>query len=419
MDNEKATPKMSLWSVHFVLLILANCLVGACMFFHNAVTSKYVIYLGSDESYAGIMLACFTIVATIMRIVSGGLLDKRGRRKIILIGLVIYAAATASITTGWLPYLPVARAIQAVGYSMATTGFSVALVDVLPLPKMGEGIGYSGLATSLASAVGPGIAMWIYGISKDYRVVYYASVGLLAVSFILTFICRYEKDQAFFERKAAYELAVMGDRARKIEQKEEKGSLLSRAFEKEALPSMFVSLFLSLGTGAVVAFIMTYADTINVAKASLFFTLQAVTTVLSRLVFSKMTDKYPPLVTIIPGVVVSGIAYYMLVHAGEAHVLFYIAGALLGLGAGMYTPPLNAEAVRYVPQSRRGAASATFFISMDIGVGIGGVLWGSIIKNSGYTPVFVGCVICTAISLLLSFVFFARKKEQPAAPANP
>ena len=45
-----------------------------------------------------------------------------------------------------------------------------------------------------------------------------------------------------------YKIAVMGDRARKIEQKEEKGSLLSRAFEKKALPSMFVSLFLSLGT---------------------------------------------------------------------------------------------------------------------------------------------------------------------------
>ncbi len=413
MDPVTGTPNMSLWSKHFVKIILASCLVASCMFFHNAVTTLYVVSLGGTAAYAGVMLTCFTIVATIMRIISGRLLDRRGRRKIILIGLVIYAAATASLTVGYLPYLPFARAIQAIGYSMATTGIAVAVADVVPTPKMGEGLGYSMLANNVASALGPIIALWIYNLTENYAIVYYVSVGLLALSFVIMLLCRYEVDREFFEKKQSYEFAVLGERARMAAQRPEgeKRSFLSTVFEKKALPSTITSVFIFLGNGAVIAYIVLFANTINVEKASLFFTLQAVMTIAARLLFSKLSDKYAPLVSIVPGTLVLALGYFFLVLAPNQHLFFYLAGAALGLGAGIATPALNAEAVRFVPQSRRGAASATFFMATDIGIGIGGVLWGKILDNAGFRPVFLGCILCIGISIVLSIVFFSGGKK--------
>lgn len=404
----------SLWSKHYIKIILASGLVSSCMFFHNAVTTLYVVSIGGSASYAGVMLTCFTIVATIMRLVSGRLLDKRGRRKIVLIGILIYAAATASITIAYLPFLPVARAIQAIGYAMATTGIAVAVTDVVPVPKMGEGLGYSMLANNVASALGPIIALWIYRMTESYSVVYYASICLLGISFGIMTRCRYEGDKEFLERKRSYELAVLGEHAEMPERKPdgERQSVLTTIFEKKALQSTLASVFIFLGNGAVIAYIMLYANLIGIENAGLFYTLQAIMTITARLLFAKLSDTYSPLASIIPGALILALGYTFLAAAPDRHLFFYLAGAALGMGAGISTPALNAEAVRYVPRSRRGVASATFFMATDIGIGIGGVLWGRILDHSGFRPVFWGCILCVGIAVVLSTIFFAGKNRK-------
>ncbi len=407
--------EMSLWSRHLIKLLVANLFVVSCMFFHNAVTTLYVVSIGGTAAYAGVMLTCFTISALVMRIVSGQLLDKQGRRKIILFGLVVYAAATASLTIPFLPYLPVARALQAIGYSTITTGLSVAVADVSPIPKMGEGLGYYILTNNIATALGPVIALWIYSLAQNYAVVYYASIALLAIAFIIMLFCRYETDRDFFDRKQSYELAVLGERAIRAEQQlEEKQSFISSFLEKKALPSTLCSIFIYLGHGAIVAYIVLFANSISIEKASLFFMLQAAVTIVARLAFAKLSDRYHPLFSILPGAMILALGYFMLMKAPERHILFYIGGAALGMGSGIANPALNAEAVRYVPQKRRGAASATFFMSNDIGIGTGGLLWGTILDRSGFRPVFLGCSICIFISIALSIFFFAGRKKAAA-----
>jgi len=423
MSENANAPKMRLWSMYFVLIIIMNCLVSACMYFHNAITTLYVTSLGGTASYAGVMLTCFTISATIMRIISGRLLDKKGRRIIIMIGLAIYAAASASMTLGILPYLLVARILQAIGYSMATTGISVAVTDVLPVPRMGEGIGYSGLATTLASALGPVVALSIYSASQSYEVVYFASAAMVIAALVIMVFCRYEKDTVFFARKHEYEMyyasqkAALQNRPAPQPQKEAPKKtgfvgFITGFFEVKALPSTVISLFNAIATGATVAFLTLYATKINIANPKPFYYLQAVTTVVARLTCGKLSDKYNPLVSLLPGIGLLAVGYYMLMEAAAVPAFFYIAGALIGAGTGIATPALNAEAVRHVPQSRRGVASGTFFIAMDVGIGIGGVLWGSIVDNFDIKYIFGGSVICVAIAAVLSIILFSKKKQK-------
>ena len=190
--------------------------------------------------------------------------------------------------------------------------------------------------------------------------------------------------------KRAYELYHNAEMMRRMEEKrklqeqEKKPGLLSQYFEKEALPCTFVSLFISVGMGATVAYLMLYGTEIDVYNPSLFFTLQAVTTVAARLLCGKLSDRFNPLVSLVPGLVFTGVGYLLLVLAKDEHMLFYIAGAFVGLGSGITGPTLNAEAVRRVPENRRGAASATYFVSIDVGIGIGGLLWGGILDSMGY-----------------------------------
>lgn len=92
---------------------------------------------------------------------------------------------------------------------------------------------------------------------------------------------------------------------------------------------------------------------------------------------------------------------------------FYIAGALIGLSAGMVQPTLNAIVMKRAPAERRGAASATYLISTDIGVGVGSVFWGMFIDAGlGFNAVFGGCIICMLLACALSIAWL-RERQKP------
>jgi len=75
-------------------------------------------------------------------------------------------------------------------------------------------------------------------------------------------------------------------------------------------------------------------------------------------------------------------------------------------------PPLTAIVVKAAPDHRRGSASATFFISFDVGYGIGGLLWGVVIDLVGFRAMFSGCASLVLISLLLSVIFLKTDLNQ-------
>ena len=55
---------------------------------------------------------------------------------------------------------------------------------------------------------------------------------------------------------------------------------------------------------------------------------------------------------------------------------FALAAVLYGLGYGSLQPTLNALAVKKCEMQKRGAANATFYISMDLGIGGGSIMLG-------------------------------------------
>ena len=406
-------PRVGIWSKYYFAIVFANFFVASCMNFHTAVTSLYVVSLGGTATYAGLLLTCFTFTGVFMRIVSGKMLDRNGRRKVITSGLVIYAAATALLTIPWLPQLPFSRALQAVGYSMASTGLTVAVTDVLPSNKMSEGIGYSGLVESLSSAVGPGFALWLYQAAGNYAAVYYFSVLMMAAAFILLLIFRYEDDEGFFDRKRQYEqtLDIVPDPpVSKKEQQSAKKRSIADLFERKAVPSLITSLFYSLAMSAKIAYLVLFAQNIGIANEGLFYTFEAISTVLARLLCGRIADRYGPNAVLLPGFFGMILAYILLFLSPGHLALFFISGVISGFGHGAILPTLHAQAVRGVPAQRRGAAVATYMVSFDIGIGFGGLIWGAIADRIGFAGIFLGCAACVALTFLLSLFFFSKKR---------
>lgn len=414
-STQKTVQKVTLWSAYFFIITAVNLLFGASLQFFNATGALYVQSLGGNATYAGTMLTVFTVSATVMRIASGRFLDKKGRCIVIAVGAAIFGAGSLSFAIPVLPWLPFARLIQGIGYSMVTTGVTVAITDVIPKQRLGEGIGYFGLVSPLSTAMGPVVALKLCADGNYARVFIVAAIAIFFGG-ALTFFTNYEKNVKFRERIRAMEAlapapaAPAAAPAAKPAATGEKKSLIWTYFEKSALKPTFISLLMSLPNGAIVAFLVLYAKSIGIADASLYYTFNAIALVATRLAFGRFADRFKPVFTTAPALIVAAIGYSFLLIAGSAPVLFPFAGILIGMGTGMASPTLNAIVIKNAGPARRGAASATYMMSFDIGIGAGSFVWGLFIDTLGFSAVFGGCIVCMLVACVLSCIWLREKK---------
>jgi MFS family permease len=87
---------------------------------------------------------------------------------------------------------------------------------------------------------------------------------------------------------------------------------------------------------------------------------------------------------------------------------FYGAAVILGFGNGVVFPTFQAMTNNMVQQNRRGAANSTLFTSVDIGMGGGMILVGSIAQVFSISAAFVVCSGICVVALLF-FIFFTIK----------
>jgi len=414
-STQKTVQKVTLWSAYFFIITAVSLLFGASLQFYNATAALYVQSLGGTATYAGMMLTIFTVSATVMRIASGRFLDKKGRCVVIGIGAVIFAAGSLSFIIPALPWLPIARFIQGIGYSMVTTGVSVAITDVVPKQRMGEGIGYFGMVTPLSTALGPVVALKLCGDGNYSLVFIVAAVCIIAAGALIVFT-NYEKNVKFRERIRAMEAlapapaAPAAAPAAKPAETGEKKSVIWTYFEKTAIKPTIISLMMSLPNGAIVAFLVLYAKSIGIADAGLYYTFNAIALVGCRLIFGRFADRFKPVVTTVPALIIGATGYAFLLCAGSVPALFPLAGILIGAGSGLASPTLNAIVIKNAGPARRGAASATYMMSFDIGIGAGSSIWGLFIDTLGFPAVFIGCIVSMLIGCVLSLVWLREKK---------
>ena len=84
---------------------------------------------------------------------------------------------------------------------------------------------------------------------------------------------------------------------------------------------------------------------------------------------------------------------------------FYLAAVILGFGNGVVFPTFQTMTNNMVAAGRRGAASSTLFIAVDIGMGLGMILVGLVSQYFSTSTAFLVCSgICAAGLMLFLFV---------------
>lgn len=391
-----------LWSTLFVVFCLISLVVTTVLFMLNNVMSLYVNHIGGNTAFSGVLMLCFSAAAIISRLGSGYLADKKGRFMVMLVGELIFFASVA--LCAFLPYLaalPGLRLVQGIGYAAVNTATAAAVADIIPKSRFGEGIGYYTLAMSLAMALGPTFGLYLISGGNYFLMFILGGLLILAVAG-LTFMFRRHDYFASNQPQINVENTAVT-----------RYTGIWRYIEKKALGASITEFLICFAMASIVVFAALFAISKGFESATvIFFIISAVASILTRLFIGKLFDKYGPVPTLTAGFICGIFSTVAMIFVSN-QIVFICIGAAYGFCIGITTTVLNTSALKNVDGNRRGAASATFWLSMDLGYGLGGAAWGIVIERFNFQVTFLGVTAVMLIGMVYSLFFFLNIIEFP------
>lgn len=381
----------------FALIWLANFFIFLGFQMTLPTIPLFVNKLGGSDQYIGIIVGIFTFSALIFRPYAGHALETKGRGIVYLFGLVLFVVSVGSF--GFLTSMTaliLMRIVQGIGWGFSTTASGTIATDLIPPKRRGEGMGYYGLSGNLALAFGPALGLTLAEVIT-FKQLFLLSAGFGFIAFLFSMRIRFKKVDESPHKTSPARFEVI---------------------EKTAINPSILLFFITLTFGGIASFLPLYAIEKGVGGMQLYFITYALFLMLSRVFAGKIYDRKGDLYVIPPGTVLIFIAMLLLAWLPNMAVLI-LAGALYGSGFGIVQPALQAWAVDLAPANRKGMATATFFSSFDLGVGIGALLFGQIAYMYNYTFIYIISAGSIGLAFLYYFfLIFTGRRNPRKSPAT-
>lgn len=388
--------KPQLWTKDFILTSSVNFFLVLIFYLLMVTIAVYAVEAyEASTSEAGLVTGIFIIGVLAGRLIIGRYLDRIGRKKTMVIGLVLFTLTTFFyfLELG-LPFLMVNRFLHGMMLGFAATAAGTIVAQIIPTSRKGEGIGYYSLSNTLATAIGPFIGLYMNQHSS-YEMIFALCLACGVVSLAISFLVTVPPIEA------------------PPAEDEIKGFKISHFVEPKAVPITLVIFIAAFCYASVLSFISFYAvERELVEAASFFFIVYSIAILFSRPFTGRLMDVKGANYVMYPAFFIFA-AGLLLLSTADTTFTFLLSGFLIGLGFGNMQSTSQAVAVKLTPPHRMGLATSTFFIFMDAGLGFGPYILGFIIAITGYSTLYAILAGVVALAAIL-YYFLHGKKEHRA-----
>jgi len=342
----------------------------------------YLTSLGGED-YKGLIISLFTVTAGLSRPFSGKLADTIGRIPVMVIGSVVCFVSgilypMASTVFSFL----LLRFFHGFSTGFKPTGTSAYIADIVPFDRRGEGLGIQGVSAGTGMALGPAIGS-VVADSYGIEFMFYCSTlfAFLSVAVLIGM-----KETVANRQK--FRLGLLKVNRNDI-------------FEPRVIPPSMVLLLCAFSFGVVLTLIPDLSKHLGIQNKGLFFTYFTVASISVRFFAGKASDIYGRSIILTFSTVTIAIAMIIIGFSTSAF-FFFFGAVILGLGSGMNTPTIFAWTIDLSDEHHRGRAMATMYIALEVGIGIGALVSGTLYSNNAEM---FGLIF--SIAGVLSFAAFA------------
>lgn len=389
-EQQGAAGEFTLLSRNFVFICVATFFYFGSFYLLLPTLPQYVALLGGTPGQVGLVMGFFTLASVVVRPFFGKMTDRRGRKIFMLLGsgFFIVFPVLYSLLSAVTP-LYLVRIAHGLAHASFLAASAAYLADLAPPARRGEVLGIYGTSSVVAMALFPAWGAALVESSAGFGRLFTVSAFAAAAGFLA--------------------VAATGEIRSRAGQRGRPPGILEVGRRRGVLVPSLALFSGATAYGAVVTFLPLFAPQRGIANFGIFFTVYAVSTILSRVVAGRISDRVGRGKVIVPFMLVLAAAVFTLPFLSSTRLLVLTA-ILFGFGFGSFMPTLNALVVDFTPPPERGSALAFFTSFMDIGITAGSMALGFIGEGFGYPVMYF---LCGAVVLAGLAVFAAFLKPRP------
>ncbi len=376
--------RQRLWTAEFIAMGVSSFFQYMAQYALLATLPLFIMEsLHGGDFEAGLAMTFFQVGTVCCRPFAGKWIDSYNKQKLLLGATGVFLALMLLFNfISSLPLILALRLVHGAVFAMGTTAAAALATMVLPDERKGEGIGYFAVFSNFAMVLGPFLGLLLLGFSPRLLFAFLAIIA--GVTFWVS------------NRSQLPPEIVLPAKKKK------RGHSLADFIEKQAVPTALLGGMVFFSYAGVITFIPLYLKTLGLeTMTSMFFAAFALVIVLTRPLVGRAFDRIGAGAVIYPGFALFAAGLVLLGSSSSSSGMF-AAAVVLGAGFGALSPAFQTIAIQSSPAVRAGVATATYFWSLDIFVGLGALGLSLISLQVGYQWMYM----ISAMVVLLAAIFY-------------
>lgn len=364
----------------FVLCSLANLAQATAfqLFIHFP---GFLDELGVGDVGVGILFGLTGVTAILARPPIGWTMDGRGRRPVILVGGALNVVAVGLYLTvdrvG--PGLVSIRLLHGVAEAMLFTALFTYAADAVPAERRTQGLALFGVSGMLPIALG-GLLGDLVLARAGYRELFLSALGCALASLLLSLPLRdLSHSQVAAEPARGFRAALA---------------------QPDLRPLWCITLVFALALASVFTFLKRFVDETGLGSVGSFFSAYAGAALLLRIFLGWLPDRLGAKRVLFPVLAALASALVLLALADTPEAVVG-AGLLFGVGHGFAFPILFGIVVTRARVADRGSAMGIFTALFDVGLVLGGPLFGGLVALAGFPAMYAAAGALVAVGSAL------------------
>jgi EmrB/QacA subfamily drug resistance transporter len=408
--------------------LAAMCFALAMVMLDNTVTNVALpsIQRDFDASLSSLewTINAYTLTFAVLLVTGGRLGDIFGRRRVFLIGVVVFAAASATIglapSEGWLV---ASRAVQGVGAALMMPGTLSIITNAFPPQERGKAIGMWAGVSAIALALGPLLGGWL---TQDvtWRAIFFINVPIAVVAVFVTLFAAHESRDETASRQVDYPgivaltvgltslvlalvegnawgwgspgivallaAAVVGLVSFALIERASRAPIVDFEFfrSRSFVGANIVAFAISFGMFAVFFFLALYMQNIlgyGPLATGVRFLPTTIVIMFAGPFAGRLSDRIGPRLPLTFGLLLVAIslAWQSQITVDTSFGFLVVPFILLGTGMGFTMSPMSTAAMNAVDRSKAGVASGTLSMTRMVGGTFGVAALGALVAAIG------------------------------------
>ena len=360
---------------------------------------QYLDTFGAAGQTLGFLIALFSFSQFIFSPISGDLSDKHGRKKLIIIGLIIYGLSQLTFglsTELWMLYL--SRFFSGLGAAFIVPPTMAFVADITTFEERGKGMGLLGASMSLGFMIGPAIGGIFSKISLEFP--FYVGTGAALFAALLSI----------------YALPNPAPRNAPQPGEDKKRENLFKQMKRSTTTPYFIILIVmfvfSFGLANFQSTISIYVDKkyfYTTSQIALLITVGGFVGVIAQtFVINPLFKRFGEMRVILVNLVVAALAMLGILFVDTFWTILFVA-TIFFTATSLLRPAVN-TLVSKLASNEQGFAAGMMTAYMSLGNMIGPALAGILFDINMTFPYIIGTVILF-ICFFIAYFWARRSKD--------